>query len=84
MVANANARVIGHCDFGVILSILHGAETPGEGVYATVSLAGDYRRRGVLFQHDRNKKARRRGGRFRFQPMVGVARIELATPTMST
>ena len=81
MVANANARVIGHCDFGVILSILHGAETLGEGVSATVSLAGDYRRRGVLFQHDRNKKPRQSGV---FHTMVGVARIELATPTMST
>jgi len=62
MVANANARVIGHCDFGVILSILHGAETLGKGVSVTVSCAGNSCRRGIIFQYDRNKKPRKLRG----------------------
>lgn len=49
MVANANARVFGHCDFGVILSIFHGAETLGKGVFATISPAYDQSREPLVF-----------------------------------
>ena len=58
MVANANARVFGHCDFGVILSILHGAETLRKGVYVTISSAYDQSRGTTDFQRGRNKKPR--------------------------
>lgn len=58
MVANANARFFGHCDFGVILSIFHGAETLGKGVSATVLSAFDLSRGTTDFQHGRNKKPR--------------------------
>ncbi len=62
MVANANARVFGHCDFGVILSIFHGAETLGKGVSATVSSAYGQSRGCTGFQHSRNKKPAVSGG----------------------
>lgn len=64
MVANANARVFGHCDFGVILSIFHGSETLGEGVSVTVLSAYDQSRGINGFQHDRNKKPRISAGSF--------------------
>ena len=82
MVANANVRVIGHCDCVVILSILHCAETLGKGVYAAFSLTEYVIRKATQFQYDRNEKGPGKPGPF--QRMVGVARIELATPTMST
>ena len=58
MVANANARVFGHCDFGVILSIFHGAETLGNGVFVTVSPAYVQSRGSTGFQRARNNKPR--------------------------
>lgn len=64
MVANANARVFGHCDFGVILSIFHGSETLGEGVSVTVLPACDQGEETTVFQHGRNKKPRISAGSF--------------------
>ena len=62
MVANANARVFGHCDFGVILNIFHGAETLGKGVLVTVLPAYDQSRGTNGFQRVRNKKPAVSGG----------------------
>lgn len=58
MVANANARFFGHCDFGVILSIFHSAETLGKGVLVTVLPAYDQGEETTVFQYGRNKKPR--------------------------